>query len=232
MGRAPAIAQPNAWINEIHYDNIGTDSGEFIEVVVGGVHTSIDFSVVLYNGSPGETYNTTALDAYTEGDTENGFTFYSYIYPTNGIQNGGPDSIALVHNGTVLQFISYEGVFTAADGPAAGLESEDVLVEESGTTPEGESLQLAGIGVAYDQFGWSAPKASTPGASNDDQTLADKCGGTLVKYEWQDGAFVLEDEEGMGGVIEIVNVEYKTENGETDFDEPIEVTLRAQSDIL
>jgi hypothetical protein len=30
----PALAN-NVWINEIHYDNSGTDAGEFIEVVIG-----------------------------------------------------------------------------------------------------------------------------------------------------------------------------------------------------
>ena len=39
------------------------------------------------------------------------------------IENGDNDGIALVCKDVVIEFISYEGVITAADGPAAGLTS-------------------------------------------------------------------------------------------------------------
>jgi len=40
---------PNAWINEIHYDNTGGDDGEFIEIVIEnpGSYTLSDFRVDL-----------------------------------------------------------------------------------------------------------------------------------------------------------------------------------------
>ena len=44
-------------------------------------------------------------------------------YPTNGIQNGAPDGIALVDNtGAVVEFLSYEGAF-AADQRSGGQDS-------------------------------------------------------------------------------------------------------------
>jgi len=77
----------NAWINEIHYDNASTDVNEFIEVVIqdAGSYSLADFSVVLYNGNGGASYDTKTLDLFTAGSTVNGFTMFYYIYPANGI---------------------------------------------------------------------------------------------------------------------------------------------------
>ena len=46
-----ATAQ-NAWINEIHYDNTGTDQGEFIEVVIenASLYSLGQFKVTLVAG--------------------------------------------------------------------------------------------------------------------------------------------------------------------------------------
>ena len=55
-------------------------------------------------------------------------------YPSNGLQNGSPDGIALVDAGNVLvEFLSYEGTFTGVGGPAAGMTSIDVGVSEDGS---------------------------------------------------------------------------------------------------
>ena len=108
-------ANPNViWINEFHYDNAGTDEGEFIEVAgTAGLDLS-NYELVLYNGSNGTSYNTMALAGMID-DESNGFGAVSFSYPSNGIQNGAPDGMALVENGTiVIQFLSYEGTFVAA----------------------------------------------------------------------------------------------------------------------
>ena len=55
----------------------------------------------------------------------------------SGIQNGSPDGIALVNGSTVLEFISYEGTFTATNGPATGMTSTDVGVSEPTSSPVG-----------------------------------------------------------------------------------------------
>ena len=43
----------NIWINELHYDNSGTDADEFIEVVLEnpGTYNLADFQIYLYNGN-------------------------------------------------------------------------------------------------------------------------------------------------------------------------------------
>ncbi|MBE0646368.1 MAG: lamin tail domain-containing protein [Bacteroidales bacterium] len=165
----------NAWINEFHYDNASTDVGEFVEVVLqnAGTFALSDFTVTLYNGSGGASYDTKTLNQFTVGATIMGYTFYYYTYPSNGIQNGAPDGLALSYQGTLVigQFLSYEGSFTASNGPANGITSTDIGVAETSTTPVGQSLQLGGTGSNYGAFTWQAPLAETPGALNTNQTL-------------------------------------------------------------
>src|SRR5918992_634194 len=49
-----------------------------------------------------------------------------------GLQNGPSDGLALIDpNGRVVQFLSYEGSFTATSGPAAGLVAQDIGVAEA-----------------------------------------------------------------------------------------------------
>ena len=165
------VGAQEVFINEIHYDNVGTDVGEAIEIA-GPAGTDLSgWSIVLYNGSNGTVYNTRNLSGSIP-DAGNGFGFVSEVYPTNGIQNGAPDGFALVNNGTVIQFLSYEGSFIAVGGPADGMSSVDIGVEETSSTPIGFSLQLSGTGKEYTDFTWVAPANSTFGTANNDQVFA------------------------------------------------------------
>ena len=174
-GIVPAVASAAAadspvFINEIHYDNTGTDSGEAIEVAAPA-GTSLDgWSLVLYNGSTGAVYNTIALSGAV-ADAGSGYGFDVTNLPTNGLQNGAPDGIALVNGASVVQFLSYEGSFAAVGGPADGLTSTDIGVSESSGTEVGHSLQLTGTGSLDTDFTWAAPMASTFGAANTGQTF-------------------------------------------------------------
>jgi len=167
-----ATAQ-NIWINELHYDNDGSDQGEFVEIVLEnpGNYSLSDFTITLYNGSNGTNYDSETLDQFTEGNTSGNFTFYTW-YPSS-IQNGGPDGLCIDFQGSVIsgQFLSYEGTFTATDGPANGMTSVDIGVSESGSTQVGESLQLSGNGSQYSNFSWEEPADDTPGALNNDQSF-------------------------------------------------------------
>jgi predicted extracellular nuclease len=178
-GRASHTA-PTVFINEIHYDNTGTDAGEFVEIA-GPAGTDLSgYSIVLYNGANGLRYDTDALSG-TIQDQQNGFGTVSFAYPVNGIQNGSPDGVALVQGGTtVIQFLSYEGPFTAADGPASGLLSTDIGVSEDGTEALGLSLQLVGTGTTYSDFTWTAPVANTAGAVNSGQSFTGGSGPTIA----------------------------------------------------
>ncbi|MDD4375044.1 MAG: T9SS type A sorting domain-containing protein [Bacteroidales bacterium] len=168
-----APATPIAWINEIHYDNDGGDVDELIEIVIKnpGNYDLSKFLVNLYNGNGGTSYDTETADDMTEGNTIDTYTFFTWSTFANGIQNGAPDGMALSYDGTLIQFLSYEGTFTATDGPANGIESTDIGVSETGTTPAGYSLQLSGTGTAYNDFTWQEPATATPGALNNNQFL-------------------------------------------------------------
>ncbi|NBC18086.1 MAG: T9SS type A sorting domain-containing protein [Bacteroidetes bacterium] len=169
----PLAAQAQqAWINEFHYDNSGTDTGEFIEVIGQGI-TPADIEVVLYNGSTGAVYDTQALSTFTATPLTSGYVAYDKTLPTNGIQNGAPDGIALcTTTGTVVQFLSYEGTFTATDGCASGMGSTDIGVSETSSTPAGASLGLTGTGSAYADFTWTTFSDDSPGALNDGQAFS------------------------------------------------------------
>ncbi|WP_100630098.1 DUF5689 domain-containing protein [Algoriphagus formosus] len=158
------------FINEIHYDNTGTDSGEAIEIA-GPAGTDLSgWSLVLYNGANGSVYSTNNLSGLIP-DLGGGYGVVSISYPVNGIQNGAPDGIALVENGSVIQFLSYEGTFTAIGGPADGMNSEDIGVSEGSSTPVGVSLQLTGNGKTYADFTWSPESAQSFGSFNSGQNF-------------------------------------------------------------
>ena len=161
----------NAWINEFHYDNDGGDVSEFVEIAIEDAYfyDLSQFTVNFYNGNGGASYDSEQLSEFTEGDTYNDITLYYLV--VGSIQNGSPDGISLDFNGTLIQFLSYEGTFAATDGPAIGVTSTDIGVSEPGTTPIGYSLQLVGAGTQYIDFTWSEAMAATMGHPNTNQAL-------------------------------------------------------------
>lgn len=157
------------WINEFHYDNSGTDVNEFIEVAGPAGLNLANWKLIGYNGSDGLQYKTVTLTGSIPNQ-QNGFGTLSFAF--SGFQNGAPDGLVLVDpSGVVLQFLSYEGAFVAADGPASGLSSSNIGVSEDGTMPSNYSLRLTGVGHLYSSFTWQSPAASTSGSVNTGQTL-------------------------------------------------------------
>ncbi|WP_374943607.1 Calx-beta domain-containing protein [Sphingomonas sp.] len=167
------------FINELHYDNVGTDSGEGFEIAGRAGTDLTGWKLVLYNGGStaaaaanATVYNTINLTG-TFADQANGYGTLNFTLPVDGLQNGSPDGFALIDAaGNVVQFLSYEGVLTAAAGtPAAGMTSVDVGVVEGTTTPVGTSLRLTGTGTTYEDFTWAGSAASSFGAVNQGQTF-------------------------------------------------------------
>jgi uncharacterized protein len=198
----PALALP--WINEFHYDNAGVDANEFIEIAAPVNFDFTGWQVVRYNGdiaNNGVVYTgnlpqggSELLTGRTLLNPTNGIGFLTVNYTSNGLQNGLRDGFALVgptgftggiNGGQVLQFLSYEGSFTAGNGatggPAQGLVSRDIGQSENGSEPATFSLQLTGTGTSGvstaarvgGDFTWSAPQTATPGQVNTGQTIGD-----------------------------------------------------------
>jgi endonuclease I len=172
-GGGPITGEP--WINEIHYDNAGADSGEGFEIA-GPAGTDLSGYFVLgYNGSGGAVYALVTL-AGTIPDQQGGAG--TLWFPLTGMQNGAPDGLALVDPlGTVLEFLSYEGTFTATGDVASGMTSLDIGVAESSATPAGFSLPLLGSGSSSADFTWSPEMTASPGQPNPGQVFVGAGGG-------------------------------------------------------
>jgi len=129
-----------AFINEIHYDNIGGDVAEGVELAGMAGQDLSGWSLLFYTGSNGSVYQSFGLNGvFTDMQQGMGVLDFS----VRGIQNGGADGIALVDtSNSMLQFLSYEGSLQATTGAAMRLSSMDIGVADSGTTQVGQSLQL------------------------------------------------------------------------------------------
>ena len=190
------LSDTTVFINEIHYDNTGGDTGEFVEITGPSGTDLSGWQLVFYNGSSSvlSPYATVDLSGVLSDDTGSGYGFTSINH--SGIQNGSPDGMALVDStGTVVQFLSYEGSFVAGSGVAAGMTSTDIGAAETSSTPVGQSIQLQGSGTLDTDFVWVANLDQTSGALNLGQSLngSDVGGGdtggsdteTLAIYEIQ-----------------------------------------------
>ena len=166
---APAFGQvtdSGVFINEVHYDNDGTDAGEAIEVAAAPGTDLTGWSIVLYNGSNGASYGTLPLSGVV-GATA------TVVVSAPGIQNGSPDGIALINAASaVVEFLSYEGTLTATNGPAVGILSTDIGVAQASTTAAGLSLQRTGAGDSSADFTWAGPVDDSFGTVNAGQTFA------------------------------------------------------------
>ena len=166
---SPLGARAEVFINEIHYDDSTSsgDTGERIEIVATAGETLSSYRIYLYNGSSPSaavTYDNDLVPAGSLVSCGASVRIATVSYPSNGIQNGPNDGIALVNpSGQVVQFISYEGVIKASNGPAAGRTSVNLPVSESGSDPAGRSLRLAGTGTSYANFSWQAAATASFG---------------------------------------------------------------------
>ncbi len=166
--------QTPIFVNEINYDNVGTDVQEFVEIAGPAGTDLTGWSLVLYNGNGGAPYETISFPpSITIPDQDAGFGVLLFN-PTgsSGLQNGAPDGVALVDDsGSVVQFLSYEGSFAAVGGPADGMMSIDIGVSEPSNDPVGQSLQLVGTGEFYEDFTWSGPSSDSSSLVNVGQTF-------------------------------------------------------------
>jgi len=172
------FAFADVFINELHYDNDGTDANEKVEIA-GTAGTSLTgWKVLLYNGGDGRLYSTINLS----GTLANQCGGHGALaFAITGAQNGAPDGIALVNaSGVVVQFLGYEGTFTAIDGAASGRASTAIPVSEGTGVTSSQSLQLRGTGTTYAQFTWASASTASFGACNSGQTFSGGGGGNVL----------------------------------------------------
>jgi len=153
-------------ISELHYDNSGQDGSEAVEISAPAGTDLAGWRVVLYDGATGLVYDDDVLTGVIPATcAPRGVLFFRYA--ADGIQNGSPDGLALVDpSGHTVEFLSYEGVMVAADGPAAGLTSTDIGVFEDGSLPPAYSLSRKPDGSWYPSalYTWDACTDNPPPA--------------------------------------------------------------------
>ena len=106
----PPPTTPGLVLNEVDYDQVGTDGDGFVELKNTGT-TAVDLAgvaLVFVDGADSEEYDREALT----GTLDPG----AYLVVAVDAQNGAPDGLALVDtdDGALLDALSYEGDITSA----------------------------------------------------------------------------------------------------------------------
>jgi hypothetical protein len=104
----PPTGQVKLVINEVDYDQVGTDADGFVEIHNAG-DTAADLSnvdLVAVNGGDSSEY---AREQLTGTLAAGG-----HLAVAIELQNGAPDGLALLDGATLLDGLSYEGAITAA----------------------------------------------------------------------------------------------------------------------
>jgi hypothetical protein len=163
----PAPPPGGLVINEVDYDQVGADTGGFVELRNNGPGAAAldGLALVLVNGGDGREYGRVALS----GSLAAGAHLVLEVDP----QNGAPDGLALIRvsSGELLDALSYEGPITEAQiaGGTYSLVEGTALpasVADSNTvegslvrSPDGRDTNDA----ASD---WAFTTTATPGAAN------------------------------------------------------------------
>ncbi|MEM7291966.1 MAG: lamin tail domain-containing protein, partial [Pseudomonadota bacterium] len=177
LATSPAAVSSSVVINEIDYDQAGSDSAEFVELknISSNDISMAGFELRLINGGAVATvYKTIALpDDITLpageyfvicGNTTNVANCNLDVSPnSNLLQNGAPDAVALYQSDVLIDTLSYEG-----DAPSPFTERTGVAsnVGDNNTEP---SIGLSRIPDGQDSDDNAADFALvcvTPGSSN------------------------------------------------------------------
>ena len=116
-------------INEVDYDNIGTDTAEFVEIFNPSTNTlSLDnLALIFVNGANNTEYRRVNLSGNLAGQgylvvatpgvtVAPGATVINFANALDNIQNGAPDAVLLFDTAShqIVDALSYEGAITAA----------------------------------------------------------------------------------------------------------------------
>ena len=181
-----AVDNSRLVINEVDYDQISSDTTEFIEVFNAGTGPAnlANYAVVLVNGS-----NSAEYLRFNLADAGASLPAGSYLVIKNAavtvpggvltlatadstVQNGAPDGIAIIDtsDSSVVDALSYEGAITAAvitglPGPVSLVEGTATPLVDDGTTVSSMARTPNGADTDDAATDWALATPS-PGASN------------------------------------------------------------------
>lgn len=132
---------PDPYISEVKF--LGAGNQDFVEIALDAGTDPSNIQVVVYHpsGSVRSVNELASSDSSSAGkdvysvDSGNTGSF-------NGVHKNG--AIALVEDGNVVQFISFDSTVSPNSGPAAGMTSTQL-----GGTGQGESLETTDGGASY-----------------------------------------------------------------------------------
>ena len=154
-------------INEVDYDQVGTDGDGFVELKnVGSTAAALDgIALVLVNGGDSAEYERVELTG--------SLAVGAHLVVPAEMQNGAPDGLALIDTASkaLLDALSYEGEIHAAtiDGQAYDLVEGTPLaasVADSNTVDGSLSRLPDGADTNDAATDWAFTTTKTPGAAN------------------------------------------------------------------
>jgi len=176
----PLCLQAQYRINEFAYDCNVNDNNEVVEVRIENTFTGnlSDLTLTLYNGNGGVPYGIAAtIDNFVVGTNDGVYTYYTWI--PSSIMNGSPDGLSLDYQGTVVEFLSYEGTFTAVGGAADGMMSTDIGASQTNSSTCNKTLQIDNTGTWVEKLATvGSGNACTAGLSISMTTCDNKTTGT------------------------------------------------------
>jgi hypothetical protein len=176
-------------VNEVDYDQPGTDSNEFVEIFngSGGTIDLTTLALVFINGSNNAEYRRVGLAA--AGNLANGEYLVvgsntllatvpgsaktiAFSGATDMVQNGAPDALGILDesNGTLLDALSYEGAVTAGIiagvGPTNFVEGNATTALDGNVDPGALIRNPNGSDTDDAQTDWAFTATTTPGVVN------------------------------------------------------------------
>jgi hypothetical protein len=166
-GPPPPPTETGLAINEIDYDQVGTDGGGFVEIAnTDAAATTLDgIALVLVNGGDG--------NEYSRVDLTGSLAAGGHLSVEIEAQNGAPDGVALINtaNGALIDALSYEGEIHTAQisGQTYDLVEGTALpatVADSNTVDGSLSRIPDGHDSNDAATDWVFTTTKTPGAAN------------------------------------------------------------------
>jgi imidazolonepropionase-like amidohydrolase len=173
-------------INEVDYDQVGSDIGEFVEIFNGAL-TPVDLStvvLVMVNGSNSREYARVALSGMLAPGAyavvaNAGVTLPAgvarFTIGNDTLQNGAPDGVALIStaSGTLIDALSYEGpmgaaTITGVTGTVSLVEGTVLATTVADSNMTANSIARLPNGSDTDDAAtdWRLSATPTPGAAN------------------------------------------------------------------